>query len=281
MHQIWTNPSLQRNVVLANGNKSEMIGCLKWSKIDSCRNEINTITVMPGLEYAFKYMEPDTGNMVSIKAIAIDFFKDCIKVKCIERLQEQNSVFNNCHMHMGCQCIENYTVKNDETDILFIPTANIINIKECLYDKRNKEVRVLILGISAEIVKAIVINMSIFDDRYEDAVKKITLEAGKIYDISYMENNTIYNCTGKIVHIEEDDNSVINTPPCCHVREHVRNCDSYYMGFDDVSKEEFMNANPVNRVKIIMDTSEMFSGDYETIFLDSIRDCTLVDNELF
>lgn len=275
MHQIWTNPSLQRNTVLLNKSEAEMFTCFKWSKIDSCSNTINTITLMPGFEYIFKYMEPDKGNVVSIKAIAIDFYKDCLKVKRIDILPER---YNSCNMVTECCCAPINVQRCDDTDILFIPIANIIDIKSLDDKKHNREVKVLILGISAEIVKAIIINMSIFDDKYENAVKQITLEAGKTYDISYMMNNTIYNCTGKIVRIEEDDdNTNVSSPSCCHVREHIRDCNSSYIGFDDVSKEEFMNANPVKRVRITMDTSEMFDGGYETILLGSIIDCTLID----
>ena len=274
MHQIWTNPSLQRNKILANGSNSELINCLKWSRIDSSGAIIDSILLMPGLEYVFRYIDPDDGNMVSIKATALTFYKDCIKVKCIEKMLSRMQ-FNNCHSFSGCMCTPIVNSKNDETDILFIPIANIIDIK--ILDKNDEEVRVMILGISAEIVKAIIVNMSIFDDRLENAVKKVTLEVGKTYDISYIKNNTIYDCTGKIVLIEEDHNDTIANNHCGHVREHVRDSDSHYIEFDDMSKEEFMSAQPVRRVKIVVDTSEMFNGDHEIILLDSIRDCTLIN----
>ena len=274
MHQIWTNPSMQRNVHLVRGNKYELMKCGKITKT-GIDNNTRSIVVIPGLEYAFEYISPDTADSVSIECIVLDLYNDCVKVKRINDVSNKHDRTRHENKCTVCAMLDSR--KNVDDNTLFIPTANILDVK-CVYTNRHKEeVRVMILGISAEIVKAIIINMNIFDDRYESAVKKVTLECGKMYDIMYKRNGTVYNCIGRAISIEEDDRSHPAENECCHVREHVNHHNHSYIEFDDVSKAEFMEAKPVKRVKITLDVSETFCGDYETILLGDIIDCTAID----
>ena len=239
---------------------------------------------MPNIEYIFTYIDPKTGNKVSIKALAIGFFKDCIKVKYIN--DTQNSVCTHCpnkkanNIIARCSCILNPpdVYKYNGPEIIFIPIENILNINYIVSEKYNGEVRVMLLGISAEVVKAIIIRMAIFDDKVEDAVKNITLEAGKVYDFTYISGNNICSKRSKVVKIEEVEGCIYSRPSSNYVREHVGAHNSVYVNFNDATKEEFMQARPAKKVKIIVDVSSDGSGIYETIMLDCIRDCTIIED---
>lgn len=241
------------------------------------------ILCMPNIEYVFTYIDPDTGDKVTIKALAKGFFKDCIKVQYVN--DTKDSVCCNCQSKKtnngipNCSCILNPSniSKYDCSKVLFIPIANLLNIDYITNERYNGEVRVMLLGISAEVVKAIIIRMAIFDDKVEDAVKNVTLEAGKTYNFTYISGNNIRSTRAKVVNIEEVEGCICSRPGTDYVREHVGAHSSVYVNFNDATKEEFMHARPAKKVKIIVDVSNDESGIYETIMLDCIRDCTLSD----
>lgn len=278
MHQIWTNPSLQRNVFLANESSSELVKCLKITKANK------SILLMPNFEYSFTYIDPMTGANISIRALAVEFFHDCIKVKCIPNEHKCSCCCKNERVvdkTVGCSCVFNPPdiSKYNNPATLFIPIANLINVEYIKSEKYRGEVRVMLLGISAEVVKAIIIRMAIFDDNVENAVKNVTLEAGKVYDFTYVCGNNIHNNKAKVVRIEEVEGCICSRPNSDYVREHIGAHNSVYVNFNDANKEEFMQARPAKKVKIIVDISADGSGIYETIMLDCIRDCILIKDD--
>ena len=185
-----------------------------------------------------------------------------------------------------CNCILNPPLNTDydEPLVYFIPIANIIDIKYIgtQNDNKNKreDVHVMLLGISATMVKAIVLRLEFFDDAINDAVKYVEMKAGNIYDIAYEDKDgTIYESRAKVIRIEEDPDGC----ECCKpgkgfVRENVGGNNIIYTSCCH-HKNDFIQEPPVPLVKIIVDTSEDFSGRYETILLHEIRDCTLVSDE--
>lgn len=285
MHQIWTNPSLQRSIVQLSGYNAELINCLKLSRLDSLVNADHSIFLVPNMEYIFTYIDPDTGMPKSIKALTEAFYEDCIKVKYLD--ESKNEVCHKCPNRKAttigpvkkCSCILNpITIsKYNGPQVFFIPIANLINVTHVTTDKYNGEVRVMLLGISAEVVKAIIIRMAIFDDKVEDAVRNVTLEVGKTYDFTYVSGNNIRSTRAKVVNIEEVEGCICSRPGNDYVREHIGAHNSVYVNFNDATKEEFMHARPAKKVKIVVDVSNDESGIYETIMLDCIRDCTLSD----
>jgi len=138
---------------------------------------------------------------------------------------------------------------------------------------KNGVVRVMLLGISATTVKAVVVKLAFFDDNYEEAAKLVDLKVGNVYEITYeTDNGTIYTNSGKIVSIEELSEGVCCAP---YVRECVGFHNSVYNS-PTCSKDEFMNAPPARKIKITLDTSSDYSGMYESIMLSMIRDCNLI-----
>lgn len=239
------------------------------------------------MEYIFTYIDPDTGMPKSIKALTEAFYEDCIKVKYLN--ESRNEVCHKCPNRKAttigpvkkCSCILNpITIsKYNGPQVFFIPIANLINVTHVTTDKYNGEVRVMLLGISAEVVRAIIIRMAIFDDKIEDAVKHVTLEAGKVYDLTYISKDHVYTNRFRVVSIEEDNGCPCSKPGNGYVREHIGLHNSIYVNFNDTTKEEFISANPVKKVKIIVEDAENDSGLASSIMLDCIRDCTLIDDE--
>ena len=119
--------------------------------------------------------------------------------------------------------------------------------------------------------------MAFFEDNFEETVKLVDLETGNIYDLVYESNDgSIYESRAKVVSIEEVSDDTCCKPGKGYVREHVGCHNSVYINCE-CSKDEFMQDPPVKKIRIIVDTSETYNGQYESIMLDTIRDCTLIE----
>ena len=198
-------------------------------------------------------------------------------------MQAKNTKKNTAPMPT-CNCVLNPpdVSKYNGPTTYFIPVANIMSIN---YVKFNPEVpkkpkggtKVMLLGISATMVKAIIIHLEFFDDSIDNAVKYVDIQKDGIYNIAYEgHNGSMFEIYGKVHSINE----VGGPPPRPHgpVHENVGFNNSVFIdGCEDHhDKDDFMKEPPVKKVEIVIDSSSDFSGNYEVIMLDSIRDCTLV-----
>lgn len=142
------------------------------------------------------------------------------------------------------------------------------------------ELRNMILGVSATIVRTIIIRLEFFDDSTDEAIKSIEIAPGGIYDIVYeTKDGTIYESRVKVVKIEEDRRHYICKPGKGFVRENIGEDNIIYTTsccYDKHDKSDYMKESPVPIVKIIADTSEDFHGQFDIILLHTIRNCTLV-----
>lgn len=255
------------------------------------------------MEYQFVFYDADYGTRRTVTGLVTKVYEDQIKIKvlntksdvvdcsgcqnrnnCAKYKQSQTTKQNTAPMPT-CNCILNPpdVSKYDGPTTYFIPVANIMSVN---YVKFNPEIpkpkggtKVMLLGISATMVKAIIIHLEFFDDSIENAVKYVDIQKDGIYNIAYeSKDGTIFEVYGKVYAIRE----VGGPPPRPHgpVHENVGFNDSIYLdGYDcdnEHTKEDFMKEPPVKKVEIIIDASEDFSGSYEVIMLDSIRDCTLI-----
>lgn len=262
------------------------------------------------MEYNFKFYDSVSGDIKTLNALVTKVYEDQIRVKYMaqstsievdnadcskcskENCSNRNtfiSISRNEEPMPTCNCILNPPdiSKYDEPRIYFIPIQNILNVSYIknsdenipVNTNRNEGTRVMLLGISATTLKAIVIKLEFFDDSVEDAVKLVELRAGGIYDLAYeTKDGTIYESRVMIKHIEEVDST--GEGPCKpgkgFVRENVGMNNFVYTNCCH-KKDDFIDAPPAKRVKIIVDTSEDFHGRYECIMLDSIRNCTAVN----
>jgi hypothetical protein len=264
---------------------SDLIYCLKLTVTDSdSGNSINTL-IFPDMEYDFTFYDATYMKLYSITGLVEDVYEDQIKIKYIKNTTTTSS--NNTIMDgmSNCNCVLHTPdlSRYEGPSTVFIPIANIVNIKYKWVNKNTSindtmEVRVMLLGVSATAIKAIIIRMAFFEDCLEEAVKLVDLKAGNIYDLTYESSNgAIYESRVKVMSIEDAANNMCK-PGTGYVREHVGCGNSVYTDCS-CSKEEFMSAPPAKKYKIVVDTSETFTGRYETIMLDAIRDCTLVYDE--
>lgn len=263
---------------------------------DSDSSATKSTIIFPNMEYDFTFYDVTQSKLYNITALVEDVYEDQIKVKY---LKNNSSKYNsNCNCNKmnnnntqsiatmqgmpNCSCILNPPdLSNYEgPTTIFIPIMNILNVRYRWATNNNpnhdtSEVHVMLLGISATAVKAIIIRMAFFEDNLEEAVKLVELKAGNIYDLTYeSKDGAVYESRVKVMNIEECPDTPCK-PGKGYVREHVGCGNSVYTNCT-CSKDEFMNAPPVKKIRVIVDTSESFTGRYEAIMLDSIRDCTLV-----
>ena len=133
----------------------------------------------------------------------------------------------------------------------------------------------MLLGISANIVKAIVVRLDFIEENLDDAIKYVELHKGGIYDLCYeTRDGTLFESRVKLMDIEEVPND--GTCGCRskygYVREHVGCSNAIYTRCHH-DKDDFLMSEPVRKIKLIVDTSEDFEGRYEAIMLDMVRDC--------
>ena len=297
MQQIWTNPSLERSFIQASITKSELLEYLKV-QISQDLNNFKEIMIFPNMEYNFTFYDANFGTLRSLTALVTNVYEDQIKIKYIQNKTNDKLDCSKCKKDCferpkikrkrekpmpTCNCILNPPdiSKYDEPKIYFIPISNLVNVSYIKTEKKKEkgDVKVMLLGISATMVKAIIVRLEFFDDSIQDAVKLVDLKAGGIYDIAYEADGTIYESRAKVIKIEEDkDHKCMCKPGKGFVRENI-GCDNmiYHSYNHDHDKDDFMNEPPVPIVRIIVDTSEDFHGRYETIMLHTIRDCTLVE----
>lgn len=261
---------------------TDLLYCLKLTVTDSeSGNSINTL-IFPGMEYDFTFYDTSYMKLYSVTGLVEDVYEDQIKIKYIKNntTSSNNTVTMNGMPNCNCILHTPDLSKYEGPAIIFIPIANIVNIKYKWVANNTSindttEVHVMLLGVSATAIKAIIIRMAFFEDSLEEAVKLVDLKANNIYDLTYeSKDGAIYESRVKIISIEDAANTVCK-PGAGFVREHVGCGNSVYTDCS-CSKDEFMSAPPVKKYKIVVDTSETFTGRYETIMLDAIRDCTLV-----
>lgn len=201
----------------------------------------------------------------------------------------------------NCGCVLNKvsTSKYSECVKTIIPISNIVEIEYVAGDNSNNPccresdgeqkgvVKVVLLGISADIVKAVVINLKMLDDGSDTAVKDVDLKVGNTYTIVYYSNKdkAIYEFDGKLTSINEvDTEAAANTIIHCHKKhkEQIGFRDTFYetccTDDTDTDTDDYLTSDPVkNDIQLVFDTSMDYNGAYETIMLSWIRDCTLIN----
>lgn len=234
------------------------------------------------MEYDFTFYDPTYSKLYYITGLVEDVYEDQIKIKYINNNKVSNNSVAAFDGMPNCNCALNPpdVSKYEGPITIFIPISNILNIAY-KWTRNNSsindttEVRVMLLGVSATAIKAIIIRMAFFEDSLEEAVKLVDLKVGNIYDLTYeCKDGAIYESRVKVMSIEDAADGPCK-PGRGYVREHVGCGNSVYTDCS-CKKDEFMEAPPVKKYKIVVDTSESFTGRYETIMLDAIRDCTLV-----
>ena len=267
--------------------KSEL---LEYLKISITRNDLNksikTVMVFPDMEYTISFFDIGAYTRRTVTGLVTKVYKDQIKIKTIRPMNEKCNCQTNTETTSApmpnCNCVLNPpdTSKYDEFNILFIPIQNITNVDYVMNNKPPKnhckeDIRIMLLGISANIVKAIVVRLDFIEENLDDAIKYVELHKGGIYDLCYeTRDGTLFESRVKLMDIEEVPND--GTCGCRskygYVREHVGCSNAIYTRCHH-DKDDFLMSEPVRKIKLIVDTSEDFEGRYEAIMLDMVRDC--------
>ena len=292
MNQIWTNPSSIRSHVLTTGIKSSLIECLKLTRLNPCNKNENELIIIPNFEYKFTYFDDKTGDVRTAIGLVEKVYSDQIKIKQLQSEQsDRDEIDHRNHDHFRSECSknENCITNSNNTKYagpttLFIPIANITSAS-CICNTTNKKdnkegLYIMLMGISATVVTAVIVRLAFFDDNRDEAIKYVDLEVGGIYDIAYEGNDgRIYENRAKVMQIEDNRNHFHARPR----RDYVRETRKEHVGFNNAiyidnckHKDEFMAGIPVRDIEIIVDTSESFTGCYESISLSAIRDVTLI-----
>ena len=260
-----------------------------------------TVYIFEGYEYCFKFFDSESGCIRSITGMVESMTGDnsnpngqYITVKCFDTSSSETTSDADVSVTRGlpnCGCFFNKpdAGKYNTPITVDIPISSISDVSyvrgtpEPGKPPRKKGVKVVLLGISADIVRAVVINLKMIDDGCDcsDAVRDVNLKAGNIYTIAYYSsrNKAMYEFDGKLISIKETDqlpstDTVVRCPVC----EQVGLGDSIYNSSNCTcitnDKDEYLTSEPMDKdILLTFDISEDFSGEYATIMLSWIRDC--------
>ena len=299
-----TNGSQTRNFVnLVNSEcsiESHMELTLYKSTCDN-RTLKKTVYIFEGYEYCFKFFDSESGCIRNITGMVESMTGDnsnpngqYITVKYFDTSSSETTSDADVSVTRGlpnCGCFFNKpdAGKYNTPISVDIPISSISDVSyvrgtpEPGKPPRKKGVKVVLLGISADIVRAVVINLKMIDDGCDcsDAVRDVNLKTGNIYTIAYYSsrNKAMYEFDGKLISIKETDqlpstDTVVRCPVC----EQVGLGDSIYNSSNCTcvtnDKDEYLTSEPMDKdILLTFDISEDFSGEYATIMLSWIRDC--------
>lgn len=290
MSQIWTNPSIQRDLLITTGVKSSLIECLKLTITCLDGNNKTEVFIFPNVEYRFTYFSGETGKHCEVTGLVDTVYEDKIKIKYIPKPDKKDHIHRKHHKSENDKPFEYDNYNNPKYDCpttIFIPVQNITSAScmRKINDKNNNKegLYIMLMGISATIVTAVIVRLAFFDDNRDEAIKYVNLEVGGVYDIAYEGNDgRIYENRAKVMQIEDNRNNYHSRPHRDYVRENIKE----HVGFNNAiyidqtkDKEDFMTGVPVRDIEIIVDTSEFFVGCYESIPLSAIRDVTIVEED--
>lgn len=299
---------------LTNGSQANLVNLMRTeSSIEShmelslykstCNNKTlkKTVLVFVGYEYCIRYFDLNTGCTKTITGLVESITGDnsnttgqYITVKYYDTTASTTSDDADVSVIKGlpkCGCIFNKPSddKYNTPVSVDIPISNITDISYAVGQPTpcpvppKKGVIVVLLGISAEILRAVVINLKLIDDGgscAEEAVRDVNLKVGNIYTIAYFSSNNkaMYEFDGKLVSIQETDqapstNSIVRaTNEQYGLNNSIYNSNCTCVSTDDA--DQYICANALEKdVLLTFDTSTDFSGEYLTIALSWIRDC--------
>lgn len=261
-----------------------------------------TVFIFVGFEYAIDFFDYSIGRTNKIigrvDSINGDNSNQMSQSLTVTYLLKPNTNINdeNISVTRGPICGCQHKPDQDKYNTTATVTIPISNITDVNYTGKNpidpskppKEgVEVVLLGISAEMVRAVAINLKMIDDNADNAVKDIFMKVGGVYNIAYMDpiEKSMYEIQGRLLAINETNNNVSNCNSI--VRQPVNeqyglNNSIYSAGCKcecgSTDKDNFMNSDSIDReVLLTMDCSMDFSGHYHTVKLSTIRDCSVVD----
>lgn len=270
---------------------------------NTCDNKIlkKTVYVFTDYEYEISFYDTNDGKRKTITGLVISVNEaingNSITIKYIP---EKTSNSNNdadisVNRGPGCGCLYNKPdiSKYDSPVTIIIPVANITDINyvagsnPITPNKPKKGVEVVLLGISAEFVRAVVINLKMIDDCADEAVKDVYLKVGGVYNIAYFDSNdkSMYELEGKLLSISETKNNVSNNSIIhqtkrteqCGLNNSIYNSGCNCEDCNSTDKDDYMNSDGLeNEVLLTFDCSSDFSSHYHTLKLSTVRDCTVI-----
>ena len=282
-----------QSVLINNTTKGQL---LTYVKLTFNRDSgVKEVSMFPGMEYNIKFYDDKEFKTRTITALVESVYENMLLIKHVE-----SNANTNCATCKNTSCKNNgmynttpacYCAPSSSNDSkytspnkYYIPLENIMDVTYLsnnlgIENEKKGGTRVMLLGISATAVKAIIVRLAFFDDNIEEAVRYVDVKKDGIYDISYEKFGAIFESRVRVAKIEEvmdgEGPHGCHTPGKGFVREEI-GLDNLVYGDCSCKKSDFMKAPPVKRIRLIVDTSEQFTGQFDSIMLDAIRDCKLV-----
>lgn len=258
-----------------------------YKMFNTCTFEETSIDVFPGECYRIIFYDSDSQKLADVTGKVTYAGSSNIILESI-------TAINDC----VCLCEHRQYLNNViNVYIVNIPTANIYSITKVEEKKddekplpppRPKErdvVVVGILGLSAEIVRSVVVRLRVYDDdkapTYE--ATPVDMKVGNTYNVTYFSrrDRSMYEIVGKLENIEVMPIFKGDTKLNGFVRDEVSgNTDVVGMNNTIYNADHFMDLKKESpegeRVRFTFDTSEDFLGHHDFVWLKDIRGVELV-----
>ena len=243
---------------------------------NSSSGDVYSVSVCPGNMYKITYYDSSIQNVRTVTGKVTGISTETIAMEVITVLDEAGNIClcNNRTMLAGYLSAEYF----------YIPVQNISSIQEINpYDTgsstkptERSEQFVAILGISSQVIRAVIVRLTIFEDNVQHTATPVDMEVGRSYHVVYAKENTVYELDGRLIRIEEVPLNGSESLECGYVRP-----DNQVVGQNGniYDSRYFYNLPPYNpdgdRIKFVFDTSKDFVGMYDSVMLKDIRDVKL------
>lgn len=264
-----------------------------------------SIIILPGYEYTINFYDSEASNRKTLTGLVMEVFGDDHTNQYILFKYKELNTNKKQELVGTCGCvINNPSGSYDDYPVKSIPIQNIFDIQygpdsplqqPCGCEDTDESCckggwTTVLLGIDAEIVKAVTINVKLLDDQCDNAVKLLEMKKNGIYEIAYCKpgTSTVYEITGRLAKIEPLENKTVGTDTgivhcnCCEKDENVGVAGSIYTSSGCSSDlDSFLSdVGPWIDVKLMFDTSSLADGEYECIHLSWIRGISDVTPEV-
>ena len=301
--ELRTNETIKNLVNLMRAestvNSHLEINVFKYTADNSALKK--TIYIFSGYEYEVSFYDEKmgckrciTGVVDSITGNNFNPSGQFITLKYLEKNDKHENT-EVCGMP-PCRCILNKPplYKYDGPSYIDIPVYNIFDINYLVSHNPKppiplKGVKVLLVGITATTVKAIIVDLKFLYDGCDQGIKAVSLEVGKTYNVAYysLKDRTVYEITGKLINISEVDRPVNIDSAVRFTQDYTTTSDPDSCEFDKNSTGNrrdingYKSLSPISNkdVSLVFDTSTEYEGEYQTIMLSWLRDCDLVESE--
>lgn len=274
-------------VSVTSVSKVEQKSYSAFTFTDSKTYQEYSLNVYPGNPYRVIWYDAPESKVMDVTGEITEVDSTCLYLESVKAIDSDSCL---------CESRE-YLNKLITVYRVAIPVNNIYGIYEVKEEEikappkpprpRERSVTIVgVLGLSAEIVKSIVVRVRVYDDDRAPTYEAVPVDmkVGNVYNLSYFsrKDGSMYEVKGKLIDIKLMPKFEGDTKLNGYVRDEMPE-EVCGMGNTIYDADHFHCLNKESpegeRIRFTFDTSEDFRGYYDHVWLKDIRNVDIVEGE--